>query len=166
MISSTHARGVLPDSHRASLRAFHNSPSVEALIAQCDSTLVAGSRLRSNETRSWTLELPSPRVQIDIDPAAASRNYLMDSTLIADCSAVLGALAAKVQGREWGSPQWDMQVQQAVGQAEQGLREQCGAYAKLNDAIAKPCRQTACWCAISPCPAACGVAACSGPTVR
>ncbi|KAB2418202.1 hypothetical protein F9C29_36295, partial [Enterobacter hormaechei] len=87
-------------------------------------TLVAGSRLRSNETRSWTLELPSPRVQIDIDPAAASRNYLMDSTLIADCSAVLGALAEKVQGREWGSPQWDMQVQQAVGQAEQGLREQ------------------------------------------
>lgn len=50
VISSTHARGVLPDSHRASLRAFHNSPSVEALIAQCDFTLVAGSRLRSNET--------------------------------------------------------------------------------------------------------------------
>ncbi|MCE1557682.1 thiamine pyrophosphate-binding protein, partial [Enterobacter hormaechei] len=137
VISSTHARGVLPDSHRASLRAFHNSPSVEALIAQCDFTLVAGSRLRSNETRSWTLELPSPRVQIDIDPAAASRNYLMDSTLIADCSAVLGALADKIQGREWGNAQWDMQVQQAVGQAEQGLREQCGAYAKLNDAIAK-----------------------------
>lgn len=62
VISSTHARGVLPDGHRASLRAFHNSPSVEALIAQCDFTLVAGSRLRSNETRSWTLELPSPRV--------------------------------------------------------------------------------------------------------
>lgn len=59
VISSTHARGVLPDSHRASLRAFHNSPSVEALIAQCDFTLVAGSRLRSNETRSRTLELPS-----------------------------------------------------------------------------------------------------------
>ena len=106
VISSTHARGVLPDDHRASLRAFHNSPSVE-------------------------------RVQIDIDPAAASRNYLMDSTLIADCSALLGALAKKVQSREWGNAQWDMQVQQAVGQAEQGLREQCGAYAKLNDAIEK-----------------------------
>lgn len=55
VISSTHARGVLPDDHRASLRAFHNSPSVEALIAQCDFTLVAGSRLRSNETRSGRL---------------------------------------------------------------------------------------------------------------
>ena len=33
VISSTHARGVLPDGHRASLRAFHNSPSVEAFCA-------------------------------------------------------------------------------------------------------------------------------------
>lgn len=135
MISSTHGRGVLPDSHRASLRAFHNSPSVEALMAQCDFTLVAGSRLRSNETRSWTLELPSPRVQIDIDPAAASRNYLMDNTLIADCPALLAALAAKAQGREWGNGHWDAQVKEAVTLAEHGLREQCGAYARLNDAI-------------------------------
>jgi len=133
VISSTHGRGVLPDSHRASLRAFHNSPSVEALMAQCDFTLVAGSRLRSNETRSWTLELPSPRVQIDIDPA--SRNYLMDNTLIADCSALLAALAAKAQGREWGNGHWDAQVKEAVTLAEHGLREQCGAYAQLNDAI-------------------------------
>ena len=135
VISSTHGRGVLPDSHRASLRAFHNSPSVEALIAQCDFTLVAGSRLRSNETRSWTLELPSPRVQIDIDPAAASRNYLMDNTLIADCSVLLGALADKVQGREWGNGHWDVQVKEALALAEHGLRAQCGAYARLNDAI-------------------------------
>lgn len=130
VISSTHARGVLPDSHRASLRAFHNSPSVEAVMSGCDFTLVAGSRLRSNETRSWTLELPHPRVQIDIDPAAASRNYLMDNTLIADCPALLTALAERVQGREWGNAQWD-----ALVKAEQGLREQCGEYAKLNDAI-------------------------------
>ncbi|TDQ20773.1 acetolactate synthase-1/2/3 large subunit [Raoultella sp. BIGb0149] len=137
VISSTHGRGVLPDAHRASLRAFHNSPSVEALMAQCDFTLVAGSRLRSNETRSWTLELPSPRVQIDIDPAAASRNYLMDNTLIADCTSLLAALAEKAQGREWGNVQWDAQVKEAVALADSGLREQCGAYAQLNDAIAQ-----------------------------
>lgn len=137
VISSTHGRGILPDSHRASLRAFHNSPSVEALMAQCDFTLVAGSRLRSNETRSWTLELPSPRVQIDIDPAAASRNYLMDNTVTADCSLMLSALAAKARGREWGSAQWDAQIKAALVLAEQGLREQCGAYAQLNDAIAQ-----------------------------
>ena len=129
VISSTHGRGILADSHRASLRAFHNSPSVEALISQCDFTLVAGSRLRSNETRSWTLALPTPRVQID--------NYLMDNTLVADSRALLGALAARVQGRMWGDANWDSQLKEAVAVAEQGLREQCGAYAKLNDAIAQ-----------------------------
>ncbi|MBK4933155.1 hypothetical protein GZ038_28365, partial [Klebsiella pneumoniae] len=83
-------------------------------ISQCDFTLVAGSRLRSNETRSWTLELPTPRVQIDIDPAAASRNYLMDNTLLADCRALLAALAARVQGRIWGDALWDSQLKEAV----------------------------------------------------
>lgn len=135
VISSTHARGVLPDTHRASLRAFHNSPSVEAIMERCDFTLVVGSRLRSNETRSWTLTLPQPRVQVDIDPAAASRNYLMDSTIIADSTMLLTALAAKAQGRIWGNSAWDEQVQQAVTAAEQALRDQCGAYAGLNDAI-------------------------------
>jgi acetolactate synthase-1/2/3 large subunit len=135
VISSTHGRGILPDSHPRSLRAFHNSPSVEALIEQCDLTLVVGSRLRSNETRSWTLALPAPRVQVDIDPAAASRNYLMDETLIADAGAALNALAAKAQGRVWGDAAQDAQIQQAVAQAAQALREQCGPYAALNDAI-------------------------------
>lgn len=61
----------------------------------------------------------------------------MDNTLIADCSALLSALADNVQGREWGNAQWDALVQQAVEQAGQGLRDQCGPYAKLNDAIEK-----------------------------
>ncbi|MDG0421379.1 thiamine pyrophosphate-binding protein [Klebsiella pneumoniae] len=135
VISSTHGRGILADSHRASLRAFHNSPSVEALISQCDFTLVAGSRLRSNETRSWTLELPTPRVQIDIDPAAASRNYLMDNTLVADCRALLAALAERVQGRIWGDARWDSQLKEAVEAAEQGLPMAVGT------AIANPQRK-------------------------
>ena len=134
VISSTHGRGILADSHRASLRSFHNSPSVEALISQCDFTLVAGSRLRSNETRSWTLELPTPRVQIDIDPAAASRNYLMDNTGGGLPGAISGA-GRRVQGRIWGDARWDSQLKEAVEAAE--LRDQCGDYAKLNDAIAQ-----------------------------
>lgn len=96
VISSTHGRGILPDSHPRSLRAFHNSPSIEAILTQCDLTLVAGSRLRSNETRTWTLPLPRPLVQIDIDPAAANRNYLADEQINGDCAALLAALAARL----------------------------------------------------------------------
>ncbi|BDH44662.1 hypothetical protein TUM12370_07060 [Salmonella enterica subsp. enterica serovar Choleraesuis] len=137
VISSTHGRGILSDEHPRSLRAFHNSAAIEALMSECDLTLVVGSRLRSNETRSWTLDLPAPRVQIDIDPAAASRNYLMDDTIVADSVALLNALAARIQGRRFGDADWDARIKAALGQAESDLRAQCGEYARLNDAIAK-----------------------------
>ena len=135
VISSTHGRGILPDSHPRSLRAFHNSPSIEALLEQCDLTLVAGSRLRSNETRSWTLTLPQPRVQIDIDPAAASRNYVMDAMYTGDCDSILTALADRIVGKPWVDTAWDTAIATGIEQAEAALRAQCGAYAALNDAI-------------------------------
>ena len=135
VISSTHGRGILPDSHPRTLRAFHNSPSIEALLEQCDLTLVAGSRLRSNETRSWTLTLPQPRVQIDIDPAAASRNYVMDAMYTGDCDSILTALADRIVGKPWVDTAWDAAIATGIEQAEAALREQCGAYAALNDAI-------------------------------
>ncbi|OVZ79881.1 thiamine pyrophosphate-binding protein [Yersinia kristensenii] len=136
VISSTHGRGILPDSHPRSLRAFHNSPSVEAILVQCDLTLVAGSRLRSNETRTWTLPLPRPLVQIDIDPAAANRNYLADQQVNGDCAALLSALAARLTVGEKVNAEWDAEIIRAVQQAETSLRQQSGEYAKLNDAIA------------------------------
>jgi acetolactate synthase-1/2/3 large subunit len=136
VISSTHGRGILPDSHPRSLRAFHNSPSIEAILTQCDLTLVAGSRLRSNETRTWTLPLPRPLVQIDIDPAAANRNYLADEQINGDCGALLNALAARLNPDEKVNAEWDSEIARAVQQAESALRQQSGEYAKLNDAIA------------------------------
>ncbi|HGM5454974.1 thiamine pyrophosphate-binding protein [Serratia marcescens] len=135
VISSTHGRGILPDSHPRSLRAFHNSPSIEAILTQCDLTLVAGSRLRSNETRTWTLPLPRPLVQIDIDPAAANRNYLADEQINGDCAALLAALAARLSPGEKVNAEWDAEIAGAVQQAERALRQQSGEYAKLNDAI-------------------------------
>ncbi len=135
VISSTHGRGILPDSHPRSLRAFHNSPSIEAILTQCDLTLVAGSRLRSNETRTWTLPLPRPLVQIDIDPVAANRNYLADEQINGDGAALLAALAARLAPGEKVNAEWDAEIAGAVQQAESALRQQSGEYAKLNDAI-------------------------------
>ena len=90
----------------------------------------------------------------------------MDDTLVGDCAALLSALAEKAQGREWGDARWDAQVRSAVAQAEQELREQCGVYAQLNDAIDKALPSDGIWCAILPFQAACGAAACCAPTVR
>lgn len=134
VVSSTHARGVLPDSHPRSLRAFHNAASVEALLAESDLMIVAGSRLRSNETRTYSLALPRPLVQIDIDPAAAHRNYRADAFLCGDCGDVLGRLADRLEGRK-PEAAYDAAVAEAVQQAEQALRRQVGEYAKLSDAV-------------------------------
>ncbi|WP_058913825.1 thiamine pyrophosphate-binding protein [Entomohabitans teleogrylli] len=137
VISSTHGRGILADSHPRSLRAFHNSPSVEQLLAQSDLLVIAGSRLRSNETRTWSLGLPEVRVQIDIDPAAINRNYQISEAIVADCGQVLNALAERLLADERRNGEWDGQIAAAVAQAEQALRAQAGPYARLNDAIAR-----------------------------
>ncbi|HBC7429448.1 TPA: thiamine pyrophosphate-binding protein [Providencia rettgeri] len=136
VISSTHGRGILSDDHPFSLRAFHNADSVDALMRSCDLTIVAGSRLRSNETKTWSLPLPHPIIQIDINPLAANRNYLADLSVTGDCKSLLEALADKIeQAKRPISTQWKKQVQEAVQQAEEQLRQQCGPYSQLSDAV-------------------------------
>ncbi|MDO6805704.1 hypothetical protein Q4595_24830, partial [Wenyingzhuangia sp. 1_MG-2023] len=75
VLSTTHARGLLPDAHPRSLRAFHNSPSVKQLLEDADLVLVVGSRLRSNETASYSTEFGRPLIQVDAHPGAHNRNY-------------------------------------------------------------------------------------------
>ncbi len=58
VVSSTHARGVLADNHPRSLGAFHNSAGVEQLLKDADLMVVVGSRLRSNETKTYSVEFP------------------------------------------------------------------------------------------------------------
>ena len=77
VVSSTHARGVLADSHPRSLNAFHNSSEVEKLITDSDACIVVGSRLRSNETKTYSLKFPENLIQIDATPMAQQRNYLV-----------------------------------------------------------------------------------------
>lgn len=137
VISSAHGRGILADSHPRSLRSFHNSPSIEAVLNKSELMLVVGSRLRSNETRSWTLKLPHPLVQIDIDPAAINRNYVADQVLIGDSQHILSALADKLSAAPKIDAQWDKTISAAVQEAEADLRQQCGPYAALSDAVEK-----------------------------
>ncbi|GGX45227.1 thiamine pyrophosphate-binding protein [Saccharospirillum salsuginis] len=137
VLSTTHGRGILPDSHPRSLRAFHNAESVEALLADCDLMLVAGSRLRSNETRTYSLTLPRPLLQIDLNPAAHQRNYRIDDFYCGDCRDTLRRLADRLEGRWQADPTFDAAIATAVQSAEEALRTQVGAYAQLSDAVHK-----------------------------
>lgn len=135
VVSSTHGRGILPDSHPRSLRAFHNAVEVGQLLADSDLLIVAGSRLRSNETATYSLALPAQRVQIDIDPAACNRNYPMDAFVLGDCAQVLSQLADALAAAPKNDAQRDRSIADATKAAERTLREQLGPYALLCDAV-------------------------------
>ena len=75
IVTSAAGRGILAEDHALSLGAFGASPPVEQLYDSVDFMLVAGSHLRSNETRTYNLRLPLARGRIDVDPAAAGRGY-------------------------------------------------------------------------------------------
>lgn len=134
VVSSTHGRGILPDSHPRSLRAFHSTEAVQALYKTSDLMVVAGSRLRSNETMTYSVQLPRPLVQIDANPRASHRNYAADEFICGDCQDLIEALAARLQNRK-PNADFDRAIQDAVAQSESALRQQLGVYARLSDAV-------------------------------
>lgn len=137
VLSSTHGRGILPDNHPRSLRAFHNAESVQTLLGNCDLMLVAGSRLRSNETLTYSMNLPRPLLQVDINPGANQRNYAIDGFFCGDCNHALSRLADALEGNWKADSTFDADIASAVQSAEDALRIQVGVYANLSDAVHK-----------------------------
>lgn len=131
VVSSTHARGVLPDSHPRSLAAFHNAADVETLLAEADLVLVVGSRLRSNETKTYSIRFPENTIQIDANPAAQQRNYAIGQFVCADANEALLALVSDLQGHSFVDADYDAAITQARTSAVAQLTEQLGPYAEL-----------------------------------
>ncbi len=131
VVSSTHARGVLPDSHPRSLGAFHNAADVETLLAEADVVLVVGSRLRSNETKTYSIRFPENTIQIDANPAAQQRNYAIGQFVCADANEALLALVSDLQGHSFVDADYDAAITQARTSAVAQLTEQLGPYAEL-----------------------------------
>lgn len=75
VVTSVQGRGVVPEQHPMSLGAFNVQKPVEALYQTVDAMLVVGSRLRSNETLNYQLQLPHQRYRIDANPLADQRAY-------------------------------------------------------------------------------------------
>ncbi len=99
IVTSTHGRGVVPESHPMTLGAFLAEPEVEQFYSTCDAMLLVGSKPRSNDTKAWNVKLPKPLLQVDVDPMADGRNYSNDDFLCGDAAHVLDALAARLRGK-------------------------------------------------------------------
>jgi acetolactate synthase I/II/III large subunit len=146
VVSSTAGRGILPEDHKASLGAFTAAPAVERLYASVDLMLVAGSHLRSNETRTYTLPLPRARIRIDADAAAQGRGYDSEMFIHGDAAAMLDALATRLAAKP---PAIDARFADDIVAARRGaedaLRTSLGPYAALLDALARQMPEDALW---------------------
>jgi len=135
VVSSVQGRGVLPEDHPATLGAFNVHPDVEAFYGTCDAMVVVGSRLRSNETLSYKLALPTPLYRIDADALADNRGYKNALFVHGDAGAILDQLATLLEGRLQVDPAFATHLasarDKAVGKVVDGL----GPYKRLVEVL-------------------------------
>lgn len=93
VITTTRAKGVIPDSHPLALGGLWSRPVVHELAAAADLTLVLGSELA--ETEHWQARPPlgGRLLRVDTDPAQLG-NPPADLVIQADAAATVDALLA------------------------------------------------------------------------
>jgi acetolactate synthase I/II/III large subunit len=96
IVTSTNGRGVVREDHPMSLGAFNCTPEIQALYDKCDLLIVAGSRLRGNETWTYKLRLPENLAVIDCDAQADGRTYANRLFIHGDVRATLAGLYQRI----------------------------------------------------------------------
>ena len=135
VVTSVQGRGILAEDHPATLGAYNLYKPVEEFYGTCDAIVVAGSRLRSNESLKYKLKLPRPHFQIDVDPDVANRPYVADQLILGDCKLALNGLADRLEGRLCVDPKFLSDLQSTKSAAVRSLREGFSPYEPLVDAV-------------------------------
>jgi acetolactate synthase-1/2/3 large subunit len=133
-VSSTNGRGVVDERHPATLGAFNMNAEAEKVYAASDLMIVAGSRLRGNETRDYKLPLP-PIVQIDAEATQGGRNYPVEAFIHGDAADVLARLAERLPDAPQADPEFLHSIAVARAKSEGQLRDQLGVYRVIADAF-------------------------------
>ncbi len=136
VVTSVQGRGVLSESHPASLGSFNLQKPAEDLYQTCDALLVVGSRLRSNETLRYKLKLPQPLYRIDANPLAHNRGYSSDYFVNGDALTTLNSLADRLEGRTAVDPNLIADVQIARKEASDLVDSGLGVYLALKNPLA------------------------------
>jgi len=136
VVTSVQGRGIIPEDHPANLGSYNLQKPSEDLYATCDTMLVVGSRLRSNETLRYKLKLPSTIYRIDANALAHNRGYNSDYFVQGDALLTLHALADRLEGRMQVDPQLVKDVKSAHTQAAGLVDATLGAYVTLKNALA------------------------------
>jgi acetolactate synthase-1/2/3 large subunit len=131
VVTTAAGRGSLPEDHPQCIGFFGLDPAVGSLYEQCDLLLAVGTRFRGNETRAWHMSLPTPRIQIDVEPSLLGRNYPIDVGIVGDARLSLEALFKSVDVST--NPQWLEAVAEASKSARARVRATLGPYERILD---------------------------------
>lgn len=145
LVTSWSGRGVVSETDDRVLGAYNAGLSKNALriFGEADLLLVAGSRVRAQQTRDLRDALPRPLVQIDVDPKANGRTYPAEMFIEGDSAEILGALAAQLKGNYRACETWHGQVRAAKQEAATEYRATLGAYRDFPQALRQALPQDA-----------------------
>jgi len=144
-VTSTNGRGILREDHPLSLGAFNCTSDVQALYDQCDLLIVAGSRLRGNETWTYQLRLPANLAVIDSDSGANGRTYPSRLFIHGDVRATLAGLCRRL-GSDWrAEAALKADIEAARARMHAALRSQLGQYTPIVDSIQSRLPANAAW---------------------
>jgi len=137
IVTSVQGRGVIPEDHPATLGSYNLQKPAEDLYQRCDAMLVVGSRLRSNETLRYKLQLPQHLCRIDANALAHNRGYDSEYFVQGDAQITLDQLADRLEARMQVDRQWQADVQRARTEASSLVDATLGGYLTLKNELAK-----------------------------
>lgn len=146
VITSTGGRGILAEDHPLSLGAFTQTRATERLYQTVDCMVIAGSHLRSNETRTYALKLPSERYRIDVDRGAEDRGYRCKLFVHGDAIAALEGLGERLVARKLAvDKSFAALIAEVRAAAIAETERDIGAYAVLPKALMELMPRDAIW---------------------
>ena len=97
VVTTTAGKGVVPDSHPASVGATLSKPATQSLLAEADVVIAVGTEI--SETDSWIdrLELPGKLIRIDLDQDTLTRDYPPTVGLLGDAGPALSAMTQHIK---------------------------------------------------------------------
>ncbi len=135
LLTSNAGRGTIAEDEVACIGNFAANPECAELLGEADLLVSVGTHFRSNETRDYSLELPHPHVQIDINAEALGSSYPVDVGLVGDASTVLRALLASLPARGEARDGWLRSIVATRRRVRQHLSEGIGAQASICDTL-------------------------------
>jgi acetolactate synthase-1/2/3 large subunit len=145
IVTSTNGRAVVAEDHPMSLGAFNVSTYIQDLYASVDFMIVVGSRLRSNETWTYKLKLPSNLTIVDCDQLADQRCYPNEQFVHADSKLFLEALVEEVKGSLDIDSGFAADLAQVRETSIAELKDAIGPYAEIVDVLQEEMPVNACW---------------------